>query len=112
MGGGGGGWGFFFSSRGRHTRSGRVTGVQTCALPIYCMPSYCNHVHRVIGSDWLSVHFTEWSFDHCQGHQEVIKRRWREKKQKVSFYTYLLLLLEEVIIKSSGGKSLSKSKDP
>ena len=25
---------FFFSSRGRHTRSGRVTGVQTCALPI------------------------------------------------------------------------------
>ena len=26
--------GFFFSSRRRHTRSGRVTGVQTCALPI------------------------------------------------------------------------------
>ena len=25
---------FFFSSRRRHTRSGRVTGVQTCALPI------------------------------------------------------------------------------
>ena len=30
------GWGgFFFSSRRRHTRSGRVTGVQTCALPIF-----------------------------------------------------------------------------
>ena len=34
-----GSWGvwfvfFFFSSRRRHTRSGRVTGVQTCALPI------------------------------------------------------------------------------
>ena len=28
----------FFSSRRRHTRSGRVTGVQTCALPIL-------HVH-------------------------------------------------------------------
>ena len=26
---------FFFSSRRRHTRSGRVTGVQTCALSIY-----------------------------------------------------------------------------
>jgi len=26
---------FFCSSRRRHTRSGRVTGVQTCALPIY-----------------------------------------------------------------------------
>ena len=25
---------FFFSSRRRHTSSGRVTGVQTCALPI------------------------------------------------------------------------------
>ena len=25
---------FFFSSRSRHTSSGRVTGVQTCALPI------------------------------------------------------------------------------
>ena len=30
---------FFFSSRRRHTRSGRVTGVQTCALPIYLMAS-------------------------------------------------------------------------
>ena len=26
---------FFFSSRRRHTSSGRVTGVQTCALPIF-----------------------------------------------------------------------------
>ena len=29
---------FFFSSRRRHTRSGRVTGVQTCALPISLLP--------------------------------------------------------------------------
>ena len=29
-----GGGGFFVSSRRRHTRSGRVTGVQTCARPI------------------------------------------------------------------------------
>ena len=34
---------FFFSSRRRHTRSGRVTGVQTCALPIS---------PHVIGSDF------------------------------------------------------------
>src|SRR3546814_6537466 len=26
---------FFFSSRGRHTRCALVTGVQTCALPIF-----------------------------------------------------------------------------
>src|SRR3546814_8836698 len=29
---------FFFSSRRRHTRCALVTGVQTCALPIY---GYC-----------------------------------------------------------------------
>src|SRR3546814_3335742 len=28
-------WAFFFSSRRRHTRCALVTGVQTCALPIY-----------------------------------------------------------------------------
>src|SRR3546814_5685434 len=30
---------FFFSSRRRHTRCALVTGVQTCALPIFSMPS-------------------------------------------------------------------------
>src|SRR3546814_12715016 len=29
---------FFFSSRRRHTRCALVTGVQTCALPIYAFP--------------------------------------------------------------------------
>src|SRR3546814_11879688 len=29
---------FFFSSRRRHTRCALVTGVQTCALPIYSFP--------------------------------------------------------------------------
>src|SRR3546814_6353814 len=30
---------FFFSSRRRHTRCALVTGVQTCALPIFVGPS-------------------------------------------------------------------------
>src|SRR3546814_9800632 len=30
---------FFFSSRRRHTRCALVTGVQTCALPIYALES-------------------------------------------------------------------------
>src|SRR3546814_2822049 len=30
---------FFFSSRRRHTRCSLVTGVQTCALPIYSSPA-------------------------------------------------------------------------
>src|SRR3546814_16521266 len=29
---------FVFSSRRRHTRCALVTGVQTCALPIWCLP--------------------------------------------------------------------------
>src|SRR3546814_15375905 len=31
---------FFLSSRRRHTRCALVTGVQTCALPIYPIPTY------------------------------------------------------------------------
>src|SRR3546814_9720020 len=34
---------FFFSSRRRHTRCALVTGVQTCALPIYGV--VCGHIH-------------------------------------------------------------------
>src|SRR3546814_8532374 len=34
---------FFFSSRRRHTRCALVTGVQTCALPIYLI--YPNDYH-------------------------------------------------------------------
>src|SRR3546814_5509496 len=32
---------FFFSSRRRHTRCALVTGVQTCALPIYAFDRQC-----------------------------------------------------------------------
>src|SRR3546814_11576973 len=32
---------FFFSSRRRHTRCALVTGVQTCALPIWGFPFSC-----------------------------------------------------------------------
>src|SRR3546814_2331922 len=34
---------FFFSSRRRHTRCALVTGVQTCALPIYRQPERRPH---------------------------------------------------------------------
>src|SRR3546814_5012631 len=37
---------FFFSSRRRHTRCALVTGVQTCALPIY-LCFFKVHVHRM-----------------------------------------------------------------
>src|SRR3546814_21169264 len=32
---------FFLSSRRRHTRCALVTGVQTCALPIFVLPPRC-----------------------------------------------------------------------
>src|SRR6184192_4647377 len=39
---------FFFSSRRRHTRCRLVTGVQTCALPIYPKP-------RLPKPEWLKI---------------------------------------------------------
>src|SRR3546814_11991265 len=40
---------FFFSSRGRHTRCALVTGVQTCALPIYLPAVISPYVIAAIG---------------------------------------------------------------
>src|SRR3546814_9820051 len=42
---------FFFSSRRRHTRCALVTGVQTCALPIYRIAGYAtyNGVVDIVG---------------------------------------------------------------
>src|SRR3546814_1508537 len=43
---------FFFSSRRRHTRCALVTGVQTCALPIFMADSGQEHgVHKGLG--WI-----------------------------------------------------------
>src|SRR3546814_4203732 len=40
---------FFFSSRRRHTRCALVTGVQTCALPIYLANFTLNAAMHLIG---------------------------------------------------------------
>src|SRR3546814_3794594 len=42
-------FGFFFSSRRRHTSCALVTGVQTCALPIWHISA------TVIGMDYLAL---------------------------------------------------------
>src|SRR3546814_5653947 len=48
---------FFFSSRRRHTRCALVTGVQTCALPIYRLALVAGHAaldprhHVVLDAD-------------------------------------------------------------
>src|SRR3546814_8985627 len=41
---------FFFSSRRRHTRCALVTGVQTCALPIFRRSVACRRLTGVM--DW------------------------------------------------------------
>src|SRR3546814_1114838 len=43
---------FFFSSRRRHTRCALVTGVQTCALPIFCQERLDRRVEEgIVGTD-------------------------------------------------------------
>src|SRR3546814_7459097 len=39
---------FFFSSRRRHTRCALVTGVQTCALPIYLQMNCPDHSFTLV----------------------------------------------------------------
>src|SRR3546814_2534654 len=51
---------FFFSSRRRHTRCALVTGVQTCALPIY-RGEIALRIHRAaheMGIKTVAVHST------------------------------------------------------
>src|SRR3546814_12959242 len=44
---------FFFSSRRRHTRCALVTGVQTCALPIYKWQSR-------LASSFMGIDYEDW----------------------------------------------------
>src|SRR3546814_8656429 len=69
---------FFFSSRRRHTRCALVTGVQTCALPIYteplmlrspssradsrgCRPVEMRSEERRVGKECVSTCRSRWS---------------------------------------------------
>src|SRR3546814_3692469 len=55
---------FFFSSRRRHTRCALVTGVQTCALPIWgraAVPRYVSF-HETLGMNGGCF----WKYEHEQ----------------------------------------------
>src|SRR3546814_10848614 len=55
---------FFFSSRRRHTRCALVTGVQTCALPIYKITDFlysADHIHTGVGAGTLAE-YTEGTY--------------------------------------------------
>src|SRR3546814_1678144 len=61
---------FFFSSRRRHTRCALVTGVQTCALPIWLSSLILKHdsdaplagLDTVPREDWPPVPVVFWAF--------------------------------------------------
>src|SRR3546814_2406721 len=45
----------FFSSRRRHTRCALVTGVQTCALPIYALPATLTLGATIVLQDYFEA---------------------------------------------------------
>src|SRR3546814_18629436 len=57
-------WSFFFSSRRRHTRCALVTGVQTCALPIW-IGAFLD-THR-LGADPVTYNFVYRVLNEPQG---------------------------------------------
>src|SRR3546814_2162179 len=68
---------FFFSSRRRHTRCALVTGVQTCALPIY---RYADRHERTPNPEGQIT---------IPGRSESIEHRWRgddDQKEAGTFY--------------------------
>jgi len=86
----------FFSGRRRHTRSGRVTGVQTCALPIYFPWGLFAKLERDIKfvfSDMAEVgeskiYFnTELSRNRIVGHPDIVWKSFldEEDSTKVSY---------------------------
>src|SRR3546814_1969203 len=58
---------FFFSSRRRHTRCALVTGVQTCALPIYVHPARGTGARSAERRPHLERDWREADPDYCDG---------------------------------------------
>src|SRR3546814_6283064 len=52
---------FFFSSRRRHTRCALVTGVQTCALPIFGSADVNAYLREAMGEDFSAKDFRTWA---------------------------------------------------
>src|SRR3546814_2126329 len=55
---------FFFSSRRRHTRCALVTGVQTCALPIYKLKMCIAYRYRSKETEYAPLDAQGW--DECE----------------------------------------------
>src|SRR3546814_4418189 len=76
---------FFFSSRRRHTRCALVTGVQTCALPIYCEVIHWrdNMNYRELGrTGWKvsEISFGAWAIGGSWGDVDDKESRSEERR--------------------------------
>src|SRR3546814_9535239 len=79
---------FFFSSRRRHTRCSLVTGVQTCALPIFHADGrtwasgevfgYSEITRQYYGRYGLPVMHTETNFKEGPNGDEAVNWLWKE----------------------------------
>src|SRR3546814_6147093 len=81
---------FFFSRRRRHTRCALVTGVQTCALPIYCFvlcistasPQISPHSLQSLPSRHPTTHHSESTcIQHPQCLLPISRRRSEESRE-------------------------------
>src|SRR3546814_13017419 len=68
-------WWFFLSSRRRHTRCALVTGVQTCALPIYLNRAVYTQSTFNFTDKFSMTGDLRYTWDHTSG--ESIKSRYR-----------------------------------
>src|SRR3546814_19380356 len=64
---------FLFSSRRRHTRCALVTGVQTCALPIYRAYAHVSEANFATAAQALTDKLTEMGFDERSARQAIIE---------------------------------------
>src|SRR3546814_20453856 len=69
---------FFFPSRRRHTRCALVTGVQTCALPIYLVEILEALLLAVVAvaTAWSGYHAAKW--DGRQAERSEERRVWKD----------------------------------
>src|SRR3546814_8737006 len=75
---------FFFSSRRRHTRCALVTGVQTCALPIYDVVLRAAYAASPLVADPPPVGtFTSWAGEINVGGGTVLPLHMRSEERRV-----------------------------
>src|SRR3546814_8716950 len=91
---------FFFSSIRRHTRCALVTGVQTCALPIY--PRWVSRVKRLAGKGWSR--FADRYGDDVKGIRKEVSEIAAESELPISEFRRIVKTVQ------TGEKEASKAK--